>query len=114
MNHEQLEQLCMQLPGTEIDIKWGNDLCYVVGKKMYCITGLNPPLQVSLKVLPEKFGELTEREGIFPAPYLARYKWILVREPNTLSAKEWNELIPQSYQLVFDKLPRREKQAIEG
>jgi len=31
-------------------------------------------------VTDEEFGELTDRRGIIPAPYAARYKWILIED----------------------------------
>lgn len=109
MNHAQLEKLCLSLKGTTTDIKWGNDLCYLIGDKMYCVTSLDQPLKVSMKVLVEEFGELTEREGIIPAPYMARNHWILVEKSNALTAKEWNQYVRQSYELVLSKLPKRIK-----
>lgn len=112
MNQPQLEQLCLGLKGTTTDIKWGNDLCYLVGGKMYCVTILEPPMKVSLKVLPEEFGELTDREGIIAAPYAARNHWILVEKSTALSHPEWRHYIAQSYALVFGKLPKKIREKI--
>ncbi len=112
MTHDLLEQICLAIPGTEIDVKWGNDLCYMVGKKMYCVTGTHPPVQVSLKVDPNEFDELTDREGIIPAPYLARYKWIHVSDVSALSSPEWERLIQNSHQLVYQRLPRKIRDGI--
>src|SRR6185295_15266357 len=91
MDHTQLEKLCLSLKGTTTDIKWGNDLCYLIGEKMYCVTSLDKPMRVSMKVQPEEFGELTEREGIIPAPYMARNHWIFVEKSNAFTAKEWKQ-----------------------
>jgi predicted DNA-binding protein (MmcQ/YjbR family) len=113
MNLELLEKMCGKLKGTTKDIKWENDLCFLVGEKMYCVAGLEPPLTVSLKVLPEEFIDLTNRDGIIPAPYLARYKWILVKDMNALSKKEWQYNINQSYNLIFSKLSSKIKKAIK-
>lgn len=55
-------------------MKLGNDLCFLIWNKMYCVAGLEPPLTVSFKVQPEEFIELTNKNGIIPPPYLARYK----------------------------------------
>ena len=35
MNIEQLRKFCLSFPGATEDIKWGNDLCFCVGKKMF-------------------------------------------------------------------------------
>ena len=61
----------------------------------------------SFKCTPEKFAELVEREGIIPAPYVARYHWVSIEDPKELDRKELQELIANSYKLVFDKLPAK-------
>ena len=40
MNIEEIQNLCKQLPGVTEDIKWGNDLCFSVGGKMFLVAGL--------------------------------------------------------------------------
>jgi hypothetical protein len=37
---EEIQHLCNQLPGVTEGIKWGDDLCFSVGGKMFLITGL--------------------------------------------------------------------------
>ena len=113
MDHSGLELFCKSLKGTATDIKWGNDLCYLVGGKMYCVASLEQPMKVSLKVQAEEFGELTEREGIIPAPYMARNNWIFIEKSNALTAAEWKHYIQQSYELVFAKLPKKIKEQIK-
>ena len=88
-------------------VKWENDLCFMVAGKIFCITGFDSPLMVSLKVGDEEFEELSAKEGIIPAPYLARYKWILVKEASAFTKKEWEHYIGQSYELVKSKIPAK-------
>lgn len=107
MDIEWLRKYCLKLPGTKEDIKWGNDLCFLVGGKMYCVTGLNPPLSVAFKVPDEEFEELSETDGFIPAPYMARAKWVLVTKPERLSKKEWETYINNSYELIKAKLPKK-------
>jgi len=92
-----------------MDIKWGNDLCYLIGGKMYCVTTLDQGMKVSLKVLAEEFGELTARDGIIPAPYMARNNWIFIEKSGALTNVEWKHFVRQSYELVFAKLPKKIK-----
>jgi predicted DNA-binding protein (MmcQ/YjbR family) len=112
MNLELLEEICSKLIGTTTDIKWGNDLCFLIGEKMYCVAGLDPPLSVSLKVQQEEFNELTNREGIIPAPYLARYSWILIKDMNSFDQLKWQHYIEQSYDMIFNKLSKKTQEAI--
>ncbi len=109
MNPSKLESLCLGLKGTTVDVKWGNDLCYLVGEKMYCVQNLEGAFKVSFKTTPEEYTALTERRGIIPAPYVSRYHWVLVENPVALKPAEWKRLIQQSYQLVVDKLPKKMK-----
>lgn len=112
MNTATLEKLCKSLKGTTQDVKWGNDLCYLIGEKMYCVTALEGPFFVSFKASEEDFSELTEREGIIPAPYSARYHWVMVEDPHSLSPKEWKVYVEKSYRMVFEKLPKKIKGSI--
>lgn len=113
MNLDQLRKFCLAFPGTTEDVKWGNDLCFSVGAKMFCVTGADSIAGgLSLKCTPEKFDELIERQGIEPAAYVGRYKWIQVSDLNALSSEELKVLIRKSYQLVFDKLPAKLRKEI--
>jgi predicted DNA-binding protein (MmcQ/YjbR family) len=107
MDIEQLRNLCLSLPAATEDIKWGADLCFCIGAKMFCVTGVNSNGAASFKVLDEEFEEMTQREGIIPAPYMARNKWVYVQGPQYLSDKEWEKYVRQSYQLVASKLPKK-------
>ncbi len=107
MNIEQLRKLCLSLPHTTEDIKWDNDLCFLIGEKMFCVTGLEGSFSASFKAKDDEFNELTEIDGIIPAPYLARYKWVLVKNPSALTKKEWNHYICQSYETIKSKLPKK-------
>jgi predicted DNA-binding protein (MmcQ/YjbR family) len=110
MNIEQLRKFCLSFPGATEDIKWGADLCFCVGGKMFCVTGADSMQSgLSIKCTPEKFDELIEREGIDPAAYVGRYKWVRIHDLNAVTPAELKTLIEKSYQLVFDKLPSRIK-----
>lgn len=113
MNPEELRNHCLSLPFATEDVKWGNDLCFCVGEKMFCVTGVDGGGKVSFKTTPEKFAELTERDGIIPAPYVARYHWVAVERPDAIDKAELRELIALAYQLVYDKLPKKVRTALE-
>ena len=107
MNIELFRNFCNTLPSVTEDIKWGNDLCFSIGHKMFCAAPLTTPLSVSFKVKDEEFDELCNLPGIMPAPYVARYKWVLVTDVKRFSKKEWKHYIKQSYELVKSKLPKK-------
>jgi predicted DNA-binding protein (MmcQ/YjbR family) len=113
MNIEQLRKFCLSFPGATEDIKWGADLCFCVGAKMFCVTGADSSAGgISIKCTPEKFEELIEREGIDPAAYVGRYKWVHIANLDAVTPAELKELINKSYELVFDKLPPKVKKTI--
>ncbi len=112
MDASSLEKLCMSFKGTTQDIKWKNDLCYLVGEKMYCVTSLQGFQYVSFKASPEDFSALIEREGILPAPYSARYHWVMVDNVRALNPSEWRNFIQKSYEMVLEKLPKKKKDSI--
>ena len=107
MDIEGIRNICTALPAVTEDIKWGNDLCFMVGGKMFCVVSLSIPLKASFKVTDEEFDEMTGSPGIIPAPYVARFKWVLVEDINTFSKDRWTHYINQSYQLVKGKLRKK-------
>ena len=108
MTIEAVRSFCRALLDTTEDIKWVEDLVFSVGRKMYAIVSLEPPHTVAFKCTPETFAELVEREGIIPAPYLARAMWVREKELGaTLDRQELEELLRASYELVRAKLPKK-------
>jgi predicted DNA-binding protein (MmcQ/YjbR family) len=114
MNNDFVREVCLALPATTEDIKWEHDLCFSVGNKMYCVAGTADKFGVSFKCSDEDFAMLLERDGIIPAPYLARNKWLMVEKPNALNKQEWKDYIKKSYILVAAKLKKEEPQLLKG
>src|SRR5688572_18506510 len=113
MNIEDIQVICKKLPAVTEDIKWGNDLVFSVGEKMFCVVGLNQsPATASFKVTDEEFDEMCSREGFKPAPYVARYKWVFIDDISKVNKKEWEKYIAKSYNLVKEKLPVKIKQQL--
>jgi predicted DNA-binding protein (MmcQ/YjbR family) len=110
MTLESLRAICRALPEVTEDVKWGGDLCFCVREKLFVVVNLEPPHQVSFKCTPESFGELVERPGIIPAPYMARNMWVQEQELGaTLDRNEFDALVKTSYELVVAKLPKSKR-----
>ncbi len=110
MTLEELRSICLQMENVTEDIKWGHDLCFSIGGKMFLVTSADEtPTTASFKVADDDFQELSERKGFKPAPYLARHKWVWVENINLASKKEWKKFAEDSYQLVKAKLPKKKK-----
>ena len=114
MNPEHLREFCLAFSGATEDVKWGADLCFSIGKKMFCVTGADSINGgMSIKCTPKKFDELIEREGIDSAAYVGRYKWVRIADLDAVTPAELKSLIAESYQLVFDKLPPKVRKTIK-
>ena len=112
MTIDTVRTICRALPETTEDIKWGNDLVFSIGGKMFAVVCLDPPHTVAFKCMPDAFAELIEREGIIPAPYLARAMWVQDQGVGErLSRRELAPLIRDSYELVLATLPKRRQPA---
>jgi predicted DNA-binding protein (MmcQ/YjbR family) len=115
MDFEKAKALCRSFPGSTEDIKWGADIVFSVGEKMFAVTGSEVPAKgMSFKVEDERFLELTDRPGIIPAPYLARAKWVFVENAKALDDREAAELLRRSYELIFAKLTKKLQREIEA
>jgi predicted DNA-binding protein (MmcQ/YjbR family) len=115
MDTESIRKHCLSFSNATEDVQWGSDLVFKIGGKMFAVTDINaqPTGKVSFKCTPEKFAELTEIDGIIPAPYVARYHWVYLEKPSALSKTELKELIRNSYDLVLAKLPKKTRMQLE-
>ncbi len=109
MRLEALRTFCLSLPRSTESIKWEEHLAFCVAEKIFCITTLEPAREnkLSFKCTPEIFAELVEREGVLPAPYLARNHWVSLSEWDALPSAELKDRLRDSYELVVAKLPKR-------
>jgi len=104
-----IRELCLSFPEVTEDMPWGDDLCFKVRGKIFAGAVLSDGRfpRITLKCSPETFHELLEVEGIVPAPYVGRYKWIQLSHSDVLPASELESLIRQSYELVVAKAPKK-------
>ncbi len=109
MNFEQVREYCLSLPHVTEKVQWENDLLLCIGGKMFVVMALEAasPYRISLKCTPEEFAELTELEGIAPAPYVARYHWVALTGFDVLPKAELKRLIKDSYEMVKARLPKK-------
>ncbi|MEK6285297.1 MAG: MmcQ/YjbR family DNA-binding protein [Acidobacteriota bacterium] len=107
MDIDSIRNYCLSLPHATEDIQWGNDLLFRISGKIFAGISLDPPHSFSFKCTPEKFDELIELEGIIPAPYTARNKWVMLESLDALGDSEIKPLIKNSYEMIFAKLTRK-------
>ena len=105
MNVDEIRAYCLAFAAATENLQWGDDLCFKVGGKIFAILGLDNP-RLCFKCTPDAFAELIEREDIRPAPYVGRYKWVMLDRLDALNAAELEDLIRQSYEMVAAKAPK--------
>jgi len=93
MDIEQIRSFCLSLSYTIEDIKWEDDLCFLIGDKMFCSGGLHSPHQFCFKVKEKEFDELICSPNIVLAPYLGQHKWVQVQKSTRLTNKQWEHFL---------------------
>ena len=118
MDAESLRTFLLSLPEVVETMQWGDNLVYwvgdkAIGGKMFALVSLTPDRGVmSFAAGPERFGELVEIDGVFPAPYFARAWWVAIERWNTLPTSELKDLLRHARSLTHDKLPPKTKAAL--
>jgi predicted DNA-binding protein (MmcQ/YjbR family) len=105
---DTIRKFCLEFPQTTENLQWGDELCFKTGGKIFVMLGLDNP-RICFKCAPEIFAELIEREDIRPAPYVGRYKWVMLDRLDAVGWSELRELIQQSYEMVAAKAPVKKK-----
>ena len=116
MDNERIREICLRLPHVTETVNWGHHLVYWVGDrdiggKMFAMTDLE---RIGIGVLwfhagAERFHELVEREGIRPAPHLARAFWVAVERWDALRPREIEDELARAHALIYERLPKRTK-----
>jgi predicted DNA-binding protein (MmcQ/YjbR family) len=129
MNAERLRAYILTLPHAVETMQWGANLVFwtgdkAIGGKMFALINLEDPLptgadgkQANRRVTrhalmmysagPARYSELLEREGISPAPYMARIHWVAVERCDIFTPSEWQRELRAAHDLTFAKLPKK-------
>ena len=105
MDVDSIRAFCLAFPSATEKLQWGDDLCFKIGGKIFAILGLDNP-RLCFKCIPDRFAELIERQDIHPAPYVGRYKWVMLDRLDAVDRPELEDLIRQSYEMVAAKAPK--------
>ena len=114
MDAERARAFLLKLPHAVETMKWGDNLVFwvgdkAIGGKMFCLVNLEgvPRQVMSYSAGPERYAELLEREGVAPAPYMARIHWVAVEQWSALRNAEWESELRAAHAITLAKLPRR-------
>ncbi len=110
MNVDAVRRFCLAFTGAKENLQWGETLCFKIDGKIFATLSLDSvPPSICFKCALDKFEELLEQEGIKPAPYVGRYKWVLVESLDVLRDAELEELLGESFHMVSAKVPARKR-----
>ena len=79
MTRDDFDAFCKSLPATTHVIQWGNASVWKVGGKIFAICsrwGDGDHQRIGFKCSDMSYSLLTQQDGMIPAPYLARAKWV--------------------------------------
>src|ERR1700722_11883568 len=106
MNVDEIRKYCLAFPEATENMQWGDDLCFKIRGKIFVIVGLDKP-RMCFKCTPDAFAESIEGEDIHPAPYVGRYKWVMLDRLDALGNNELKDFIRQSYEMVEANAPKK-------
>jgi predicted DNA-binding protein (MmcQ/YjbR family) len=119
MDAERLREYLLRLPHVVETMQWGANLVFWVGDKalggkMFAVLNLDDDQKAVLSFAagPERYAELLETEGVFPAPYLARAYWVALKHWGVFRSSELEGLLEHGRRLIYDKLPKRTKDVL--
>jgi predicted DNA-binding protein (MmcQ/YjbR family) len=119
MNVDSVRKLLLSFPHVEETMQWGDNLVFwvgdkAIGGKMFAVANLGSNINhvMSFSAGPERYYDLLETEGVFPAPYMARIFWVAIERYDVFSSSELQQLLRAAHQLTFNKLPKRTRDAL--
>jgi predicted DNA-binding protein (MmcQ/YjbR family) len=120
MDVERARKFLLSLPHAVETMQWGDNLVYwvgdkAIGGKMFALIDLGEGLSKGVAMYsagPERYAELLEREGLLPAPYMARIHWLAVERWSALRNPEWEDELRGAHAITFAKLPKRTREVL--
>ncbi len=103
--------VCAALPGAVLTFPFGEDTAvYRVGGKIFALTGVDDADSINLKAEPADVTGLVETyDAVERGYHMNKKHWITVQLDGSLPEGLIEELIEDSYDLIVDKLPARDK-----
>ena len=121
MNVEEFREYCLALPGVtekmpfpHVKDPYSRDvLCFYVGSKWFCYVNIEVFDRCCVKSSADNAAELQARyAGIRPAWHMNKRLWSDVYFDSDVPDEIIRELVAQSYRIVRDSLPARERQEL--
>lgn len=115
MNIEGFREYCLAKAGVTEETPFDADtLVFKVGGKIFALTNINQFESINLKCDPVKAIDLREQfDEVTPGYHMDKKHWNTVSTKGSIPDLVLKEWIDQSYYLVYAKLTRSQKLAID-
>jgi predicted DNA-binding protein (MmcQ/YjbR family) len=116
MNVEDFRDYCLSKQGVTEGFPFDETtLVFKVGGKMFALAGIDNFVSINLKCDPEKSIDLRETyDGVKPGWHMNKTHWNTVSVDADVPYQLIQELIDDSYSLIFKSLPKRIKDELQG
>ncbi len=103
--------VCRALPGAVLTFPFGEETAvFKVGGKVFALTAAESPTHVTLKAEPADVTGLVETyDAVERGYHMNKRHWITVQIDGSMPAELIEELVEDSYDLVVDGLPARDR-----
>lgn len=114
MNIEELREYCLRKKSTTENFPFDETtLVFKVKNKMFALTDVDGQLFVNLKCDPVKAVQLRERyDAVLPGYHMNKKLWNTVMIDERLDDNLIKEWIDDSYKLVVEKLPKKDREGL--
>ena len=115
MNVEDFRDYCLNKKGVTEGFPFDETtLVFKVGGKMFALAGIDNFASINLKCDPEKSIDLRETyNGVKPGWHMNKTHWNTVSVDADVPYQLIQELIDDSYNLIFKSLPKRIKDELQ-
>ena len=115
MTFKQLDTYLLAKKGATFDYPFDEKTrVYRVAEKMFALTSEQSPLRVNLKCDPIYALELRSiYEGVIAGYHMNKKHWnTIILEDTDVDDESIKELIDHSYELVYNALPKKKREAL--
>jgi len=115
MNFKSLDKYIRSKKGVTFDYPFDDIVrVYRIGNKMFALASEKRPLRVNLKCDPIYALELRSiYEGVIPGYHMNKKHWnTVIVEDSDVDEESVKELIDHSYELVYHKLTKKQKELL--
>ncbi|GAB4529190.1 MAG: MmcQ/YjbR family DNA-binding protein [Roseibium sp.] len=110
MTRDDFDAFCGALPAATHVVQWGNASVWKVGGKIFAVCsswGEGGHSKISFKCSDISYSLLTQQDGLIPAPYLARAKWVQMERQGALSDDDLKAYIEAAHGIIAGKLTKK-------